>query len=142
MFRLSEPEGILEIDEIQITDIGLHDLRSKISIIPQVSFLCVCVCEVCQCVFACMCVYICTYQCTVSILEYCCICDCAYIYTIVCVPAELRMYVYPLFFMQDPILFSGTVRYNLDPLKHRMDVELWNALEKVRICSIALFNHS
>jgi ABC-type multidrug transport system fused ATPase/permease subunit len=36
LFRLAEPEGILEIDGIQITDIGLHDLRSKISIIPQV----------------------------------------------------------------------------------------------------------
>ena len=42
----------------------------------------------------------------------------------------------PLLFIQDPILFSGTVRYNLDPLKHRTDVELWNALEKVRICRI------
>ena len=47
-----------------------------------------------------------------------------------------------LLFIQDPILFSGTVRYNLDPLKHRTDVELWNALEKVRICRIALFKHS
>ena len=53
-----------------------------------------------------------------------------------CVLAELRMYVHPLFFMQDPILFSGTVRYNLDPLKHRRDVELWNALEKVRLGSV------
>ena len=36
IFRLAEPEGMLEIDGIQITNIGLHDLRKKISIIPQV----------------------------------------------------------------------------------------------------------
>ena len=36
LFRLAEPEGLFEIDGIQITDIGLHDLRKKISIIPQV----------------------------------------------------------------------------------------------------------
>ena len=36
LFRLAEPEGVLEIDGIQITEIGLHDLRKKISIIPQV----------------------------------------------------------------------------------------------------------
>ena len=36
LFRLAEPEGVFEIDGIQITDIGLHNLRKKISIIPQV----------------------------------------------------------------------------------------------------------
>ena len=36
LFRLAEPEGMLEIDGIQITNIGLHDLRKKMSIIPQV----------------------------------------------------------------------------------------------------------
>ena len=41
LFRLAEPEGVFEIDGIQITDIGLHDLRKKISIIPQV-MCCVC----------------------------------------------------------------------------------------------------
>ena len=39
LFRLAEPEGILKIDGIEITDIGLHDLRKKISIIPQVLLL-------------------------------------------------------------------------------------------------------
>ena len=36
LFRIAEPDGVLEIDGIQITDLGLHDLRSKLSIIPQV----------------------------------------------------------------------------------------------------------
>ena len=40
LFRLAEPEGVFEIDGIQITDIGLHDLRTKTNlhheVIPQV----------------------------------------------------------------------------------------------------------
>ena len=39
LFRIAEPEGVLEIDGIQITGLGLHDLRSKLSIIPQVSMV-------------------------------------------------------------------------------------------------------
>ena len=50
LFRMAEPEGILEIDGVSITELGLHDLRTKISIIPQVSTVCVCVC-VCTCMF-------------------------------------------------------------------------------------------
>ncbi|CAG9859946.1 unnamed protein product [Phyllotreta striolata] len=34
---------------------------------------------------------------------------------------------------QDPIVFSGTMRTNLDPLKEYTDEELWTALEKVGI---------
>ena len=36
LFRLAEPEGILEIDGVAITEIGLHDVRQRISVIPQV----------------------------------------------------------------------------------------------------------
>lgn len=31
---------------------------------------------------------------------------------------------------QDPVLFSGTIRFNLDPFNQHTDVELWDALEK------------
>ncbi|XP_065887047.1 ATP-binding cassette sub-family C member 4-like isoform X2 [Dysidea avara] len=68
LFRLAEPEGVFEIDGVQITEIGLHDLRKKVSIIPQ-----------------------------------------------------------------DPVLFSGSVRYNLDPFKEHRDDQLWNALEEVQL---------
>ena len=68
LFRLSEPEGRIVIDGIEIKSIGLHDLRSKISIIPQ-----------------------------------------------------------------DPVLFSGSLRKNLDPFGAYSDCLLWMALEDVKL---------
>ena len=34
---------------------------------------------------------------------------------------------------QDPVLFSGTMRYNLDPFGEYTDSELWEALEQVQL---------
>ncbi|XP_027249742.1 multidrug resistance-associated protein 4 isoform X3 [Cricetulus griseus] len=68
LFRLSEPEGKIWIDKILTTEIGLHDLRKKMSIIPQ-----------------------------------------------------------------EPVLFTGTMRKNLDPFNEHTDEELWNALEEVQL---------
>ena len=38
LFRLAEPAGSIKIDGVEITQLGLHDVRNKMSIIPQVSF--------------------------------------------------------------------------------------------------------
>uniref|UniRef100_A0A8W4FN96 Uncharacterized protein n=1 Tax=Sus scrofa TaxID=9823 RepID=A0A8W4FN96_PIG len=68
LFRLSEPEGRIWIDGIWTTTIGLHDLRKKMSVVPQ-----------------------------------------------------------------EPVLFTGTMRKNLDPFHEHTDEELWNALEEVQL---------
>lgn len=66
LFRLAINEGRIFVDGVDIHGLGLRDLRSRISIIPQ-----------------------------------------------------------------EPVLFSGTIRSNLDPLNEYPDHVLWTALDEV-----------
>ncbi|GFZ21430.1 multidrug resistance-associated protein 3 [Actinidia rufa] len=69
LFRIVDPDaGQVLIDGISISSIGLHDLRSRLSIIPQ-----------------------------------------------------------------DPTMFEGTVRSNLDPLEEYTDDQIWEALDKCQL---------
>ena len=39
LLRMVEPTGSIKIDGLEVTEIGLTDLRSNISVIPQVSMV-------------------------------------------------------------------------------------------------------
>ncbi|XP_065580663.1 multidrug resistance-associated protein 1-like isoform X3 [Artemia franciscana] len=74
LFRIIEPaKGTIKIDGLDITRMGLHSLRSRLTIIPQ-----------------------------------------------------------------DPVLFSGTLRMNLDPFKQHTDEDIWRALELAHLKTFAL----
>ena len=92
LFRIVEAAGgSIVIDGQNISKLGLHDVRGRITIIPQVSFL---------------------------------------FTNAECLEMIVKITVmWKLFFFQDPVLFSGTLRVNLDPFEKHTDTQLWRVLE-------------
>jgi len=78
--------GEILIDNINIKLIGLHDLRHKLTIIPQVLI-------------------------------------------IAHLNISLELFLISFSYTKDPIIFSGTIRMNLDPFDKYSEAELWKALE-------------
>lgn len=69
LFRILEPAaGSVQVDALELSQLGLHDVRAKLTIIPQ-----------------------------------------------------------------EPVLFSGSLRFNLDPLGEHSDAELWRALDDAHL---------
>ena len=73
LFRILEAnKGTIKVDSVDVSQVGLHDLRSRITIIPQ-----------------------------------------------------------------EPVIFVGTIRENLDPLQKYSDQQLWDALELAHLKAFA-----
>ena len=99
LFRLIEPaQGCIKIDGWDISMMGLHDLRSKLTILPQV---------------------------------------CA-VFKLNLKHRYLKRNIRSLTpvmsaFPQDPVLFSGTFRFNVDPFEQYSDDEIWRALQHAHL---------
>lgn len=87
LFRIVEAaEGTIVVDGVDISNIGLHTLRGRLTIIPQV-------------------------------------------FIDIILPINLKLNNLKMYYLQDPVLFSGTLRMNLDPTNSNTDDQLWNALQ-------------
>ncbi|KAG1709760.1 Multiple drug resistance-associated protein-like transporter 1 [Nymphon striatum] len=132
IFRLEEPRGCLKIDGIDITKIGLHQLRKKISIIPQLASLPPTSAAAKKHSYR-------TYHTvqewmgnTLPPIEWG-----WRSHDGTLAPVETDRPVAPESLLNmEPLLFMNTIRYNLDPFGSYSDAQLWSALESVELKSV------
>ena len=134
LFRLLEAaDGEVTIDGVRIADVGLHQLRAKIAILPQVSqppppphththtnTLFIVYCHRFDLHLYCFLLWHVLERYTLDIH-----CEVSTIF--LCLKRSV------LLNSQEAIIFSGTLRTNLDPLGKRTDDALWRALEKAHL---------
>lgn len=107
LFRLIEPVlGNIEVDGEKLTDLGLHDCRSKLTILPQVHWTILYI--------------VISYILFIKVISMYCK-----------IMSQLNI---PLF-RKDPVLFSGSLRMNIDPLNQFKDEQIWSAIKHAHLKS-------
>lgn len=114
LFRIIEAaSGYIAIDGIRISDLGLHDLRSKLTIIPQVwKMLC----------------YLNKKQHAHNISET--LAD--RVKYNICINTFI---MFGFWLVKDPVIFSGTLKRNLDPFGQHDDAAIWHSLQLAHLKS-------
>ena len=113
LFRLIEAAGgSIVIDGINISTIGLHDVRERLTIIPQVRTE-----------------YLPPFTRKYILPVYVVI---MYV-RVQCMPTLTLYHNLTIVALQDPVLFSGSLRFNLDPADAYTDSEVWSALEHAHL---------
>jgi ABC-type multidrug transport system fused ATPase/permease subunit len=115
--RLVEPtSGELLIDGVNVLNISLHELRNNIAIVPQV----MCKPVPTLCVLFVVCDVTTTWYAPFS-------------NNIPRAPTTILDSCLQPCVLQEPTLFRGSVRFNLDPFDQHTDAELWAALKSAHL---------
>lgn len=134
LFRILEAAGgSITIDGVDIASIGLEDLRSHITIIPQVWLIKNRI-ELVAGLWVSLWLHV-FFPSSVSLSVNLLLCVLLSIFIFLCDHISAQLYLCDFLPFQDPVLFSGTLRLNLDAFNQHSDAELWLALESAQLRS-------